>query len=425
MGRHRRHHRQPGAAAGVIGTGLLSAEWLDDHGLLRIVDALRDPHGGPRIVGGAIRDNLLGLEVSDVDLATPLPPQIVMTHLENASIKAIPTGFDHGTITAVTGSKSYEITTLRRDVSTDGRRAIVSFATDWREDAARRDFTINALYADPISHEIFDYFGGIDDLARGTVRFIGNAEQRVAEDYLRILRFFRFHGRFGNGAPDDEALAACMAAAPKLTALSRERIAQEITRILLLPDPSGVIALMVERDIFTPFLPEADAVGAASLVELIAREQRFDIPPSLPARLIALLPKNPDVVDHIAARLKLSNRHRQNLALRLTADHPVEANILSIAYRSNVDCARDVALIFADDGALPDCLAKLENWQPPVFPVKGGDLIARGLTAGPLVAKTLQQLENRWIALGFPSDAQTAMLADQAVAEAVAFSKNA
>ena len=175
---------------------LPDVEWRDADGLKRVIAALADDHGGPRIVGGAVRDSLLGIAVTDVDLATILHPDAVIDRLEAARIKAVPTGLDHGTVTAVADGKNYEITTLRRDVATDGRRATVAFATDWREDAARRDFTINALYADPNTGEIFDYFDGLADLESGTIRFIGDADQRIAEDFLRILRYFRFLARF-------------------------------------------------------------------------------------------------------------------------------------------------------------------------------------------------------------------------------------
>ncbi len=194
----------------------------------RLMRALGAAKGETRFVGGCVRDTLLGLEVSDVDLATRLQPQEVMQRLEAAGIKAVPTGLAHGTVTAVINGAPVEVTTLRRDVATDGRRATITYTEDWREDAARRDFTINALMADPESGEIHDYFGGIDDLGARHVRFIGDPLVRIAEDHLRILRFFRFHARFGIGAPDKAGLAACAARANDLMALSRERIADEL-----------------------------------------------------------------------------------------------------------------------------------------------------------------------------------------------------
>jgi poly(A) polymerase len=231
---------------------LPDAEWQHHDGLKRIVAALDDVYGGPRYVGGAVRDTLLGLPVSDVDIATALLPNEVINRLEAAGIKAIPTGIEHGTVTAAVDGKNYEITTLRRDVATDGRRATVAFATDWQEDASRRDFTINALYADPKSGEVFDYFNGLSDLEARRLRFIGDAHQRIAEDFLRILRYFRFLARYGGGQIDADAIAACATGAHGLTALSRERIAQELTRILGLQNPVASVLLMIASGIFSP-----------------------------------------------------------------------------------------------------------------------------------------------------------------------------
>ena len=203
----------------MIETSLPDAEWQQADGLKKVLAVLGDAYGGPRYVGGAVRDTLLGLPVADVDIATALVPMDVIDRLEAGGIKAIPTGIEHGTVTAAIDGKNYEITTLRRDVATDGRRATVAFATDWREDAARRDFTINALYADPKSGNIFDYFNGLEDLKAGRLRFIGDANERIAEDFLRILRYFRFLARYGSGQLDTDAIAACAKGAHGLTAL--------------------------------------------------------------------------------------------------------------------------------------------------------------------------------------------------------------
>lgn len=409
----------------MTGNILSDADWRHVDGLRQVVAALQDEHGGPRYIGGAVRDTLLGLDVADVDLATVLLPQMVIDRLEAARIKAVPTGLDHGTVTAVVDGKNYEITTLRRDVATDGRRATVAFATDWREDAARRDFTINALYADPQTSEIFDYFGGLADLEVGIVRFIGDADQRIAEDFLRILRYFRFLARFGHGPVDKVALQACAKGAHGLTALSRERIAQELTRLLLLADPVRSVGLMVQNHIFPPFLPELSATAPSALGQLVGREQSYGQPISLPARLLTLLPKDASAVDKVAARLKLSNRLRESLAKRLTALTPTAASIRAIAYRSSLDCARDVAMLYADDLELAACLAKLDGWALPKLSIKGGDLIALGLPAGPLVAKTLQVVEACWVSEDFPSPARQTELTRQLVGEALSASRKA
>ncbi len=404
---------------------LPDVEWRQAAGLKRVIVALTDGHGGPRIVGGAVRDSLLGLTVTDVDLATMLLPDAVIDRLESARIKAIPTGLDHGTITAVADGKNYEITTLRRDVATDGRRATVAFATDWREDAARRDFTINALYADPTSGEIFDYFDGLRDLEGGVIRFIGDADQRIAEDFLRILRYFRFLARFGRGDIDPVAISACTAGAHGLTALSRERIAQELVKILSLANPVKAVALMAEHAIFTPFLPELQDDAPQALRRLVGREAQYARTASLPARILTLLPKDAVAADKVAARLKLSNRLRESLAARLAAPEPTPDNIRALAYRSGTDCAHDVAMLYSDDAELPACLAMLENWSPPDFPIKGGGLIALGLPVGPVVAKTLQALEQQWVTESFPPEARLTEIANQLVAAALSASKNA
>jgi poly(A) polymerase len=409
----------------MIAKTLPDANWRNADGLQQVIAALHDEHGGPRIVGGAVRDTLLGLDVADVDLATTLLPEMVIDRLESARIKAVPTGLDHGTVTAVAEGKNYEITTLRRDVATDGRRAVVAFATDWKEDAARRDFTINALYTDPRTGEIFDYFGGLQDLAAGIIRFIGDADQRISEDFLRILRYFRFLARYGHGEVNADALRACAKGAHGLTALSRERIAQELTRLLSLANPVSAVELMVENGIFAPFLPELSGSASIALRRLVEREGRHNQPVSLPARILTLLPRDAVAVDKVAARLKLSNRLRESLAKRLNPSEPTVTNIRAIAYRSSIDSARDVAMLFAGDANLPECLAKLDDWAIPKIGLKGGDLIALGLPAGPLVAKALQAVEAKWVAEDFPPHERQGKIAAQLVAEALSASKKA
>lgn len=394
---------------------LPDAHWQHAAGLEKVLTLLQDHHGGPRYVGGAVRDSLLGIPVSDVDIATTLLPRDVIDRLEAGGVKAVPTGIEHGTITAAVDGKNYEITTLRRDVATDGRRATVAFSTDWREDASRRDFTINALYADPKSGEIFDYFGGLNDLETGRLRFIGDADQRIAEDFLRILRYFRFLARYGRGQIDGVALAACAKGAYGLTALSRERIAQELSRLLSLKDPVASIELMITNGIFATFLPEISGTASADLRRLVRREQQFDQSVSLPARFLALLTRDPICVDKVAARLKLSNKLREGLARRLQAPGPTPKNIRAIAYRADEDVARDVILLFGTDHDVPSCLEQLDHWEMPTLSIKGGALIEMGLPAGPLVAQSLQAVETAWIEEGFPPETRQRELAIQAI----------
>ena len=348
-------------------------KWRRRRGMARLLDALDGDEGVTRYVGGAIRDELLHLPVNDVDLATRLEPEEVIARLERVRIKAVPTGIDHGTITAVSDGHAYEVTTLRRDVSTDGRRAIVAFTTAWEEDAARRDFTINALSADPFTGEIFDYFGGLDDLLQRHVRFIGDPLKRIAEDHLRILRYFRFHARFGSGEPDRSALEACTLRANDLMALSRERIADELLKLLAIPDPSTTIAIMLEHGILAPVLPEIVPERVAALKLLVAAEKQAGITRSRLRRLSALLPRDSEVAGSVAARLKLSNKARKRLACAASSDLGPSPQIL--AYRVGADCAVDRLLLAGE----PQVAARIRAWDIPRLPIGGGALIARGL----------------------------------------------
>ncbi len=376
-----------------------AAKWRRMRGMARLLKALGGDEGLTRYVGGAIRDNLLRLQVNDVDLATRIEPNEVVSRLEAARIKAIPTGIDHGTITAVSGGHPYEITTLRRDVSTDGRRATVAFTDNWKEDAARRDFTINALSADPKSGELFDYFGGLADLEARHIRFIGDPLQRIAEDHLRILRFFRFHARFGQGPPDAAALEACAARANDLMALSRERIADELVKLLGLPDPTATVSVMLERGILKPVIPEIEAEGGQALATLIDYERAARIVPDGLRRLAALLPRDPALAENVAARLKLSNKAKKRLGCAASGD--LSSSPPALAYRVGTDCAVDRLLL----AGKPREAAQIHGWPVPRLPIGGGALIARGLRQGPIVAKTLRQIDQRWSEAGFPTGA--------------------
>ncbi|NCN84116.1 MAG: CCA tRNA nucleotidyltransferase [Sphingomonadales bacterium] len=375
------------------------SDWTERRGLAALIGAL---DGKARFVGGAVRDSLLGVAVKDVDLATPLLPEDVMKRLTAASIKVIPTGIDHGTVTAVLPDGPVEITTLRRDVSTDGRRATVAFSDDWQEDAARRDFTINALSADPETLEIFDYFGGLDDLEQRRISFIGSAAERIAEDHLRIMRYFRFLARFGLHELDSEAFQACVDAAPKLEQLSRERIADELLKLLATDDPRMAVGKMLDGKIFEHIVAETDAHARVILDRLVRREKAHDIVPGAVRRLVALLPKDWDTQSAIAKSLKFSKKLQKAIVER--APLQGDTNVRALAYRTSVEAARDVALLFADDAALPEMLADLKNWQPPILPMSGGDLIERGLKPGPIVARTLATIEQAWIDNSFPDE---------------------
>lgn len=393
---------------------LPDAEWQHRPGLDDLLDTLGAAQGEARFVGGAVRDGLLGLPVNDLDIATTLDPHAVVDRLKAAGIKAVPTGIEHGTITAVLSGWPVEITTLRRDVSTDGRHATIAYTDDWREDAARRDFTINALYADPLSREVTDFFGGVADLEARRLRFIGVAAARIAEDHLRILRYFRFLARYGGDVVDDEAYAACRAAANSLMALSRERIADELIKLLGVAAPLRALRLMMDGGILRPVLPEVDAAGIDRVETVMIREAASATPPSALRRMAALLPPDPAIVDQIGARLKLSNKARKRLVRATEAGSAQEAP-RALAYRIGVESAIDRLLL---DVTRPlTALDPLADWTPPSLPISGGALISRGLPPGPDVAKALKDIEGIWVEEDFPDAARVEAIADQTVSK--------
>ena len=376
---------------------LPAVPWTSRTDLAALVAAL-DPEGKGliRFVGGAVRDTLLGLAVKDIDMATPLEPAAVIARLDAAGIRNVPTGLAHGTVTAVLGGGPVEITTLRRDVSTDGRHATVAFSHSWQDDAARRDFTINALYADPRDLSVHDYFGGLADLAARRLRFIGDAEARIREDYLRILRYFRFQARFGSLPADAAAEAACSALAPGLKGLSRERIASELLGLLALPDPAPTVARMAELGVLAVILPEAEP---AALPPLVSAEAAHGVAPEALRRLAALLPADPALAELVGAKLRLSIAQRKHLALVAARTSPEEA-ARPLAYKLGREAARDRLLIARADISL------LADWEIPQFPLKGGMIVARGISAGPEIARILRKVEARWVSEGFPDEAR-------------------
>ena len=381
--------------------------WLDRPGIKRLLKALDAKSGTVRFVGGAVRDLLLDEDPGDLDLATTLSPQEVIRRLEAAGIKAVPTGIEHGTITAVSSGTVVEVTTLRSDVSTDGRRATVAFTGDWQADAGRRDFTINALYADPFSGELFDYYGGIDDLKSRTVRFIGEPLQRIAEDHLRILRYFRFHARYGHGGPNSAAIAACCERANDLMALSRERIADELLKLLTLPDPTPTVRLMLGCNLFAPVLPEIES--ADRLAALVAAEREAAVAPDPVRRLAALLPADPATAERIAARLKLSNKARKRLSNAANVD--LGQGPRPLAYRLGTEGALDRLLL----ASRTDESAEILRWTPPRLPISGGELIERGVPQGPDVARLLRRIEDDWEKAGFPQGSAFDRLVEEAL----------
>lgn len=395
---------------------LADQAWLRSASLGRLFDAF--PADGLRCVGGCIRDSLAGLEVKDVDLATPLPPDSVIARLRAAAIHLVPTGLKHGTVTAVIGHQPFEITTLRRDVETDGRHAEVAFIDDWQADAARRDLTINAIYCDR-GGVLFDPFDGAGDLAAGRVRFVGDARARITEDYLRLLRYFRFHARYGRGAPDAAAIDAARDLAPGLVRLSAERVHDELKKLLAGPRVGETLALMAEAGILPhidPAVRAVDRLGRLVSVEEVASRASPGIGVDPVRRMAALLdPSDPDV----GARLRFSRKEIARIGAAQAREPVMTADADRRARRSLIfdlgpEIYRDRCLLaWADDRAVPDGpvadrwlaqLAEADTWHPPRFPVDGRDALAIGLATGPEVGVALDRVRDWWRDGGFAAD---------------------
>ena len=361
--------------------------WRQSAPVEAVVAALSAGGTPCRFVGGCVRDALLGEAPADIDIATPLDPRSVIQCARAAGLKTVPTGIDHGTVTVIANHVPVEVTTLRRDVETDGRHATVAFTDDWQEDAARRDFTINALYAEP-DGTLFDPVGGLADLAAGRVRFIGEAKARLAEDYLRALRFFRFHARFAQGPADAAALAAITAARQDLTRLSAERVAAELLKTLALPRAAEAIGLMADCGVLAVLLPEAEGG------ERLARLLPLSGDPLL--RLAALLPARPLVGAAVAGRLRLSNAQKARLAAALVADTLPDdpAGLRRLITLHGRQAVEDRALLAGD----PALAARICALDVPDFPLKGGDLLALGLAPGPAVSRLMKDLLDWWLA---------------------------
>jgi poly(A) polymerase/tRNA nucleotidyltransferase (CCA-adding enzyme) len=345
-----------------------------------------------RVVGGAVRDTLARRPCNEIDLATPRTPEQVMQALRGAGLRAVPTGLDHGTVTAVADGRGFEITTLRRDVETDGRHAVVAFTDDWREDAARRDFTFNALSMTR-DGQVFDYFGGIADLRAGLVRFVGDPATRIAEDYLRILRYFRFFARYAVGPADPTALAAIRTGVPGLAGLSAERVWSELSRILSAPDPRIAIGLMAELGVLDAVLPEGtDPTRLARLIEAGA-------PADPLLRLAALLTGDPAA---LAARLRLSTAERDRLsALRIgPVPRPDDDDAALRRLLADEDKAILLGRSWLAGGAAPDWMAlrgRLAALPLPEFPLEGRDVLALGEPEGPHVGVLLREVRRWWL----------------------------
>ena len=373
----------------------------------RVMRALAAEGDQARFVGGCVRDALVGRTIRDIDIATPLSPQRVTELLHKAGLKAVPTGIDHGTVTAVADKTGVEVTTLRRDVETDGRRAKVEFTDDWQADAARRDLTINALSADAAG-KVHDYFGGVDDLAAGRVRFVGDPRQRIHEDYLRLLRFFRFHADYASGALDATAVAAAKELAPNLKSLSGERLRQETLRLLTARRGPDVWGEMLGLGIVHHYLPWATSLDRLRWVAEL--EQRHGLASDSIRRLAALTMTG--CGPEVAETLKLSRAEGDRIiALDATRD-PFDASspqaVRRQIYAWGNDGARDRLLLDwldrIDGAAGSEALAIVESWPRPRFPIKGIDVMKMGVPEGPQIGEILQRVERWWIEHDFAPD---------------------
>lgn len=401
------------------------ADWLRADRLQALFSALNREGGEARVVGGAVRNTLLGTTVSDVDLATTHLPQETVRLAKEAGFKPVPTGIEHGTVTVVVKGQPFEVTTLRKDVETDGRRAKVAFGTDWQTDAERRDFTINALYA-KADGTVVDYVGGLDDIETHTLRFIGDAEARIREDYLRILRFFRFFAWYGSGRPEADGLRASARLKDGLQQLSAERVWAELKKLLCAPDPSRALLWMRQAGVLTLVLPESEKWGIDAIHGLVRAESDLGWEVDFLLRLESIVPPDAVRMEAMGKRLKMSNAERARMEAWARADaikpelseHALKtliyrgskqavADRIRLAYAAarNEAAASDEAMIRA--GAYARLLEFAQAHEAPVFPVTGGDLLQLGVKKGPGLGKMLRSLETIWIDSGFNLDRAT------------------
>lgn len=375
---------------------LAGAPWLSAPSLQRVFAAIAAAGGEARVAGGAVRNALLGEEVTEVDVATTLSPERVTAACEAQGMSVHPTGIDHGTVTVVSDHHPYEVTTLRHDVETDGRRAVVTFTDDWEADAQRRDFTINALYCDGAG-KIHDFTGGWQDIQRRAVIFVGDPMQRIAEDYLRILRFFRFHARYGQGAPDAHGLEACRRMKAGLDGLSAERIRQEMFKLMAAPGAVETLKLMAQEGILGHLLPYTEDWRALGR-----------LPPD-PLLRLAVLAKDPL---EMQARWRLSNHEGRRLAAIVSELPPSPwlrpKEQRAVLYQTGAEAWRDLVRIgwARADGTVADgewqaLLDLPDRWPVPVLPVSGRDLLAAGMSPGPEIGVMLKRLEDWWVACDF------------------------
>lgn len=401
---------------------VLDAPWLRSGPAARVLALLSRDGEEARVVGGAVRNALLGLAIGDIDIATTALPQEVMRRARAAGLKSVPTGIAHGTVTLVVEAQPCEVTTLREDTETFGRKARVSFSRDWAGDAQRRDFTINALSVDP-SGLVHDFVGGLADIAARRVRFIGDPARRIEEDYLRILRFFRIHAAFGTGEVDRAGYLACIASRAGLATLSAERIRMEMLKLLVATGALGAVTAMAEASLLETILGGVAYPGP--LAAMIAAERELDLEPDAIRRLAALAVAVTEDARRVAMRLRLSNAEARRLDSMghrwWRAVGMSEARARQRIYRLGEDVFRDrLLLAWARTGGNPApwrTLASLpQRWSAPKFPLKAADFAARGIAQGPTLGQALAIAEDAWLAADFPLDRVSLQsIADQAV----------
>lgn len=398
------------------------ASWLCSKPLQALFAALNRDGGEVRVVGGAVRNALLGTKVSDVDLATTHLPEETVRLAKEAGFKPVPTGIEHGTITVVVQGHPFEVTTLRKDIETNGRHAKVAFGTDWKADAERRDFTINALYA-TADGDVIDYVGGLADIETKTLRFIGDAEQRIREDYLRILRFFRFFAWYGSGRPEADGLRASARLKDGLSQLSAERIWSELKKLLSAPDPSRAMLWMRQSGVLNAILPESEKWGIDAIHGLVRAEADLGWEVDALLRLESIVPPDAARMTELGKRLKMSNAECARLEAWARADaiksETSEQALKKLIYRGSSQAVADrIRLAYASArqeaaasdeamiraGGYSRLLDALEKYEPLVFPVTGGDLLALGVEKGPGLGEVLRDLETLWIDSGFSLD---------------------
>jgi poly(A) polymerase len=387
---------------------------LKEPKLAALLDVLNADGEETRVVGGAVRNLLLGEAVNDVDLASTAWPETVSKRAAAAGWKVVPTGIEHGTVTVVIDGTAFEVTTLRADIATDGRHAEVAFTRDFAVDAARRDFTINALSLGP-DGRVHDYGDGLADIAQRRVRFFGQPERRIQEDYLRILRFYRFSARYGSGGIDGEGRAACRALHDGMAILSAERLGAEMLKLLAPEARASLEALhaMQEDGVLGTVLSAPSHLH--DLVALEKAERAYDVPRAALRWLMALAVRSETDTEHLTARLRLSRRARERLSLPLTigAVAPSQTAIDPLIYRYGGEAVTDLALLNIARGLwqgtawrlfVEKAVRRAEGWQPPVFPIKAKDMVERGMVAGPALGEALRHAEQLWLDHGLPND---------------------